>query len=213
MARSPSVNKRQVLLSGFFLWIFAVAGTSLVAVTEKTTRESIAENERRVLLRNLHALLPEDRIDNDIANDTRLIPASPLLGTDKASTIYRGRFQGEAVAVVFNSVAPNGYSGKIHLLIGIYLDGNIAGVRVIRHAETPGLGDGIEVRKSGWITSFDDKSLSSPQQDQWRVKRDGGAFDQFTGATITPRAVVAAVKNTLLYYQQNTDIIFQPDSR
>ena len=213
MAGSRSVNKRQILLSGVFLWIFAVAGTSLVAFTEKTTRESIAENERRVLLRNLHALLPENRIDNDIANDTRLIPASPLLGTGQASTVYRGRFQGEAVAVVFNSIAPNGYSGKIHLLIGVYLDGSIAGVRVIRHAETPGLGDGIEIRKSNWIDSFDGSSLSNPQLNHWRVKRDGGVFDQFTGATITPRAVVAAVKNTLLYYQQNADSIFQPNSR
>jgi len=213
MAGNRRVNKRQILLSGVFLWIFAVAGTSLVAVTEKTTRESIAENERRVLLRNLHALLPENRIDNDIANDTHLIPASPLLGTEQASTVYRGRFQGEAVAVIFNSIAPNGYSGTIHLLIGVYLDGSIAGVRVIRHAETPGLGDGIEIRKSNWINGFDDNSLSNPQLNQWRVKRDGGVFDQFTGATITPRAVVAAVKNTLLYYQQNADIIFQAESR
>jgi electron transport complex protein RnfG len=212
MAKNKIVNKRQILLSGLFLWLFAVAGTGLVTVTEKTTRESIAENERRVLLRNLHALLPEHRMDNDIANDTRRVAASPLLGTEKDSTIYRARYQGEPVAVVFNSIAPNGYSGKIHLLIGIYLDGSIAGVRVIKHAETPGLGDGIEVRKSGWIKRFDGKLLTSPQADRWRVKRDGGAFDQFTGATITPRAVVAAVKNTLLYYRQNADNIFQPDS-
>jgi len=212
MAKNKIMHKRQILLSGLFLWLFAVAGTSLVTVTEQTTRESILENERRVLLRNLHALLPEHRMDNDIANDTRRVTASALLGTEKDSTIYRARYQGEPVAVVFNSIAPNGYSGKIHLLIGIYLDGSIAGVRVIKHAETPGLGDGIEVRKSDWIRSFDDNSLASPQPDRWRVKRDGGVFDQFTGATITPRAVVAAVKNTLLYYRQNADNIFQPDS-
>lgn len=212
MANDKTVNKRQILLSGFFLWLFAVVGTSLVTVTEKTTRESIAENEHRELLRNLHALLPEQSMDNDIANDTRKIAASALLGTATESTIYRARYQGEPVAVVFNSIAPNGYSGKIHLLIGIYLDGSIAGVRVIKHAETPGLGDGIEVRKSDWIRGFDARSLASPSPDRWRVKRDGGVFDQFTGATITPRAVVAAVKNTLLYYRQNADNIFQPDS-
>ncbi len=203
-----TINRRQILISGAFLGIFAVAGTTLVAFTEYSTRKSIVENERQVLLRNLYALLPRDRLDNDIASDTLELPASPLLGTDTVSTVYRARLGGEPVAAIFNSVAPNGYNGKIHLLVGIYSTGNLAGVRVVKHAETPGLGDGIEIRKSRWIQSFDGKSLTNPGTSGWQVKRDGGEFDQFTGATITPRAVVTAVHNTLLYYQQNADMIF-----
>jgi len=203
-----AINRRQILLSGVFLWLFAVAGTTLVALTEYSTSEAIAENERQVLLRNLYALLPRDRLDNDIATDTLELSAATLLGTDKNSTAYRARLGGEPVAAIFNSVAPDGYNGKIHLLVGVYIDGSLAGVRVVKHAETPGLGDAIEIRKSPWIDVFAGKSLTNPSQDRWRVKRDAGDFDQFTGATITPRAVVAAVRNTLLYYRQNADMIF-----
>ncbi len=203
-----AINRRQVLLSGVFLWLFAVVGTALVALTEYSTNAAIVENERQVLLRNLYALLPRDRLDNDIATDTLLVPASTLLGTDNDSTVYRARLRGEPVAAIFNSIAPDGYNGKIHLLVGVYTDGNLAGVRVVKHAETPGLGDALEIRKSPWIDDFAGKSLTNPSQDRWRVKRDGGDFDQFTGATITPRAVVAAVRNTLLHYQQNADMIF-----
>ena len=203
-----AINRRQILLSGVFLSLFAVVGTTLVALTEYSTSEAIAENERQVLLRNLYALLPRDRLDNDIAADTLQLPASTLLGTDDASTVYRARLGGEPVAAIFNSVAPDGYNGKIHLLVGVYIDGRLAGVRVVKHAETPGLGDAVEIRKSPWINDFAGKSLANPAQERWRVKRDGGDFDQFTGATITPRAVVAAVRNTLLYYQQNADMIF-----
>ncbi len=206
-----AINRRQILLSGVFLWLFAVVGTTLVALTEFTTYDAIVENERQVLLRNLYALLPPERLDNDIANDTIELGADPLLGTDAPSTLYRARKAGEPVAAIFNSIAPNGYSGKIHLLVGVYVDGSLAGVRVVKHAETPGLGDGIEVRKSPWITAFDGKSLIDPVETRWAVKRDGGDFDQLTGATITPRAVIGAVKNTLLYYRQNTDKIFADD--
>jgi len=204
-----ALSRRQILVSGVFLWLFAVVGTTLVAFTEYSTSSAIAENERQLLLRNLYALLPRNRLDNDIAADTRNLPASPLLGTDSATLAYRARLAGEPVAAVFNSVAPNGYNGRIHLLIGIYVDGSLAGVRVVKHAETPGLGDAVEIRKSPWIKGFDGKSLSNPGKSGWQVKRDGGEFDQFTGATITPRAVVKAVHNTLLYYQQNADMIFQ----
>jgi electron transport complex protein RnfG len=203
-----TANRRQILLSGLFLWLFAVVGTTLVALSEFASSDAIAENERRVLLRNLHALLPPDEFDNDIAADTLRLPPSPLLGTDEQSIAWRAWRDGEPVAIIFNSIAPDGYNGRIHLLVGVYVDGSLAGVRVVKHAETPGLGDGIEIRKSPWIRSFDGKSLQNPAPDGWAVKRDGGEFDQLTGATITPRAVVAAVRNTLLYYRQNADIIF-----
>jgi electron transport complex protein RnfG len=203
------MSSRQILLSGLFLWLFAVIGTSIVAVTENLAREPIVENERRVLLRNLNALLPAQELDNDLATDTLIIEASELLGTKDQSQVYRARYQDSPVAAIFNSIATNGYNGKIHLLIGIYYDGQVAGVRAVKHNETPGLGDAIEIQKSDWILGFDGKSLQNPSPAQWFVKRDKGVYDQFTGATITPRAVVKAVKNTLLYYQQNAGTIFQ----
>ena len=207
-----TINRRQILISGAFLWLFAVGGTTLVALTEYSTESAIAENQRQLLLRNLYALLPREKLDNDIATDTLQLPASPLLGTDSQSLAYRARLGGEPVAVVFNSVAPNGYNGSIHLLVGVYVDGSLAGVRVVKHSETPGLGDAIDSRKSDWIHGFDGKSLTNPGTNGWQVKRDGGKFDQLTGATITPRAVVRAVHNTLLYYRDNADMIFQQDS-
>jgi|TARA_B110000971_G_scaffold80561_1_gene82714 electron transport complex protein RnfG len=203
------MNKKQILISGVFLWVFAVVGTTFVAVTEDTTRSKIEDNERLVLLRNLNALLPAEQLDNDIVNDTGTVPASGLLGTQDDTIVYRARLEGKPIAVIFNSIAPNGYSGKIHLLVGVYADGSIAGVRAVKHSETPGLGDAIETQKSDWIFSFNSRSLDSPKPSKWLVKKDGGDFDQFTGATITPRAIVLAVKKTLLYYQQNSDNIFQ----
>jgi electron transport complex protein RnfG len=203
-----SISRRQILMSGAFLWLFAIAGTILVAFTEYSTSSAIAENERQLLLRNLYALLPREKLDNDIATDIRRLAASTLLGTETETSVYRARLAGEPVAAVFNSIAPNGYSGRIHLLVGVYADGSLAGVRVVKHSETPGLGDAVELRKSPWIKSFDGKSLDNPETSGWAVKRDGGDFDQFTGATISPRAVVKAVHNTLLYYQQNADMIF-----
>jgi len=202
------MNKKQILISGVFLWFFAVVGTSFVAVTENTTRTKIEDNERLVLLRNLNALLPAEQLDNDIVSDTATVPASALLGTQEDTIVYRARLLGKPIAAIFNSIAPNGYSGEIHLLVGVYADGSVAGVRAVKHSETPGLGDAIETQKSDWIFSFNNRSLTSPVPSNWLVKKDGGDFDQFTGATITPRAIVLAVKNTLLYYQQNSDSIF-----
>ena len=203
-----SAATRQILLSGLFLFGFAVVGTAMVAITEQTTEQQIIDNEREVLLRNLYALLPPEELDNDIATDTKLLAANELLGTEEESIVYRARLNNQPVAAIFNSIAPNGYSGAIHLLVGVRVDGSLAAVRVIKHVETPGLGDGIEARKSDWILGFDGKSLENPGIEQGKVRRDGGDFDQLTGATITPRAVIAAVKNTLLYYQQNADRIF-----
>jgi electron transport complex protein RnfG len=203
------MNKKQILISGAFLWVFAVVGTTFVAVTENSTRATIEDNERFVLLRNLNALLPAEQLDNDIVSDTTTALASALLGTENDTIVYRARLQGKPVAAIFNSIAPNGYSGKIHLLVGIYADGSVAGVRAVKHSETPGLGDAIETRKTDWIFSFNNRSLDNLISSKWLVKKDGGEFDQFTGATITPRAIVLAVKNTLIYYNQNSDSIFK----
>jgi Na+-translocating ferredoxin:NAD+ oxidoreductase subunit G len=199
----------QIVISGFLLWLFSVVGTTLVSYTQVSTQERIAANERQVLLRNLYALIPRSELDNDIAQDTLQIPASELLGTEKPGIVYRARKNGQPVAVVFNAVAPDGYSGKINLLIAIYHNGSLAGVRAVKHNETPGLGDAIDVRKSKWILGFDGKSLENPTPKKWKVKRDGGDFDQITGATITPRAIVKAVKKSLEYFQANRERLFE----
>jgi electron transport complex protein RnfG len=203
------MNYKQIMISGFLLWFFSVIGTTLVAFTQQNTLELIAANEKKVLLRNLYALIPSDQMDNDIALDTLQVTPSNLLGTDSESIVYRARKQDEPVAVVFNTIAPGGYSGNIYLLIAVYDDGTLAGVRAVKHNETPGLGDAIEIRKSEWILGFDGKSLIDPIVDFWKVKRDGGHFDQITGATITPRAIVKAVKNTLDYYELNRKRLYQ----
>ncbi len=203
------MNYKQILISGFLLWFFSVIGTSLVTFTQQETLDRIAANERKVLLRNLYALLPPEKLDNDIAMDTMEILPSSLLGTDRPSIVYRARLQGDPVAVILNAIAPEGYNGDIHLLIGIFEDGSLAGVRVVKHSETPGLGDAIEIRKSDWILGFNGKSLGNPEPELWQVRRDGGSFDQVTGETITPRAIVKAVKNALNYYQLNREFLYQ----
>ena len=200
---------KQIMISGFLLWLFSVIGTTLVAFTHQSTLERIAANEKKVLLRNLYALIPSEQMDNDIALDTLQISSSSLLGTDSDSIVYRARKQNKPVAVVFNTIAPGGYSGKIYLLVAVNENGTVAGVRAVKHNETPGLGDAIEIVKSDWILGFDGKSLLNPVVDFWKVKRDGGEFDQITGATITPRAIVKAVKNTLDYYELNREDLYQ----
>ncbi len=203
------MDYKKIFIAGFLLWLFAVVGTLLVSVTHQSTLERVAENEKKLLLRNLYSLLPADKLNNDIAEDALELKPSQLLGTVSPSMSYRARKDGSPVAIIFNTIAKGGYNGDIHLLVGVYENGSLAGVRVVKHKETPGLGDAIEVRKSNWILGFDDKSLTNPAPDKWNVKRDGGDFDQITGATITPRAIVKAVKKTLEYYQSNRGHLFQ----
>lgn len=200
---------RPVLISAVFLFLFAVIGSALVAFTHDSTAERIAENQRRALLKSLNELVTASEYDNDIYSDILYVHNSELLGTDDAVPVYRARKGGWPVATVLAPVAPDGYNGEIRLLVAIKLDGSLAGVRVLQQRETPGLGDNIETERSDWILGFNSKSLENPKLEQWKVKRDGGVFDQFTGATITPRAVVKAVKNALLYYKQFGQTLFE----
>lgn len=201
---------RNMIISALLLALFSIAGTAIVALTFDLTRDTIAENERVYLLNSLHIIIDEDEHDNDLFSDTKQLLAPDLLGSKKAQTVYLARKGGKPVAAVFSSIAPDGYNGNIHLLVGVYADGTLAGVRVLKHLETPGLGDGIEADRSDWIQDFAGLSLSQPDNKGWAVKKDGGRFDQFTGATITPRAVVKAVHNTLLYFRQHRATIFAP---
>lgn len=199
---------RHIITSALLLALFGIAGAGIVAFVFASTEERIEANIRAQLLRSLNEIMPADRYDNKIINDTLEVWEADLT-PGAATTIYRARKNGQPVAAIFTITATGGYSGDIRLLVGINRDGSLAGVRVVEHHETPGLGDAIEAKRSDWILGFEGKSLENPLPENWMVKRDGGDFDQFTGATITPRAVVKGVKNTLLYFSQNTDTIFE----
>ncbi|HHW78594.1 MAG TPA: electron transport complex subunit RsxG [Xanthomonadaceae bacterium] len=194
-----------LILSGF-----AVVGTGLVAVTYTGTRDIIAEAQRKALEASLNQLVPADRYDNRVTEDRIEVVAPDWLGTDQPVTVYRARKNGQPVALFATPIAPDGYSGPIQLLVGVYADGTLAGARVLAHKETPGLGDGIDEKRSPWILAFAGKSLENPRPDGWKVKKDGGAFDQFTGATVTPRAVVKATRKFLEYVQTHREQLFAP---
>ncbi|MEZ5541629.1 MAG: electron transport complex subunit RsxG [Pseudomonadota bacterium] len=200
------MNYRQIGITAAILLLFAVLGTALVVATYQGTREQIAANERATLLRKLNQLVAPDSYDNSLLDDSFELPAGAL--ADRPLRVYRARLQGRPVAMVMNTIAPDGYSGSIYLLVGIGFDGRVVGVRVVAHHETPGLGDGIDEERSDWILSFNGRSLDDPPSGRWAVRKDGGVFDQFTGATITPRAVVEAVHAALLYFRAHRDELF-----
>lgn len=200
--------KHPITLAGIILFLFAVAGVGLVAVIYDQTKERIASNERQALLKQLNALVPAHTIDNDIVSDIVTVSDPERLG-GKETQVYLGRKAGKPVAAVFTSIVPDGYSGPIKMLVAVRTDGTLGGVRVVSHKETPGLGDKIEEQKSDWIYSFENKSLDNPLSAQWKVKKDGGVFDQFTGATVTPRSIVHTVKNTLIYFRDQGATLFQ----
>ena len=199
--------RHPVMTAGLLLAMFAVAGSGLVSFTYQQTQERIAENERMEMLRSLQALVPAAGVDNDMLRDTIVVHDREMLGAQN-TTVYRARMGGAPVAVVLNPIVPDGYSGPIKLLVGVRYGGTLGGVRIISHKETPGLGDKIEEGKSNWIYSFTGKSLDNPKTKDWGVKKDGGAFDQFTGATITPRVIVRAVKKTLQYVKEQGDRLY-----
>lgn len=186
------------------LALFAIACTATVGLVSELTKDKIKQQEQQQLLRTLHSIVEPSRYDNDIANDCIMMSA-PELGSDKVQTAYIARKLGKIVAVAMTSTAPQGYNGNIDFIMAVNNDGSVSGVRVLKHQETPGLGDKVEIRKSDWIKSFTGKLILSENDNRWAVTKDGGMFDQFTGATITPRAVVNGVKNTLNYFNKNKD--------
>lgn len=204
-----NIIQKQILTVGLVLAAFAIGATSIVVFTESNTRDKITENEQQALLSAINALVDRHEYNNDILTDVITLPKTKQLATEENTTVYRARKDNTPVAVILTSIAPNGYSGKITLLVGIYYDGSLAGVRVINHKETPGLGDKINEKKTDWILKFKGLSLLNPVDTKWAVKKDGGEFDQFTGATITPRAVVSAVKKSLQFFEQNRDELFK----
>lgn len=201
---------KYMMRTGWLLGAFAIVCTALIAYTYDNTAPRIADNEREFLLRSIHTLIPSTQHDNDIYTDTIAVTSPDLLGSRDPVPVYRARKNGEPVALAMTPLAPDGYSGTIKLLVAIAYDGSLLGVRVTSHKETPGLGDAIEITRSNWIAGFSGRSLNNPDEKGWHVKKDGGIFDQFTGATITPRAVVKAVHKSLEYYAAHRDELFAP---
>ncbi len=196
--------------NGLTLAIFACATTGLVALTQYLTKDQIKVQEQKQLLSVLNQVIPENMHDNALTQACTMV-RSPDLGTLRAMPAYLATKNGEPTAIAIESIAPDGYNGEIKVITGIDNQGNILGTRVLNHQETPGLGDKIDLRVTDWILSFTGKQVTENNWNSWKVRKDGGDFDQFTGATITPRAVVKVVRNTVNYVNQSReDILSQP---
>lgn len=187
---------------------FAIVGTLLLSSVYYLTVDPIAENEREARLALFKQVIPQDRYNNDILTTTKAIPADALLGTKKTTQANIALKDGKPVAIILEAIAPDGYAGDIKLLIAINHNGVISGVRTLAHKETPGLGDYINIAKDDWIKIFDGESLAKTEDKQWKVSKDGGKFDYRVGATITPRAVINIVHQTLQYFKAHRKTLF-----
>ncbi|MDB2549492.1 electron transport complex subunit RsxG [Porticoccaceae bacterium] len=193
-----------IRFNSLLLASFALITSLILATTDSLTKDRIAESERKAAQRALLEIIPIERHDNDLLMDVQPIPEKfwSVLGLKKGGDIHIARNSGQPVAAIIPSVTPDGYSGNINMIIGVNFDGTIAGVRVVEHRETPGLGDKVDLKKSDWINGA---SLVNPQASGWDVKKNGGEFDQFTGATITPRAVIYQIAQVLEYFSEDSE--------
>jgi electron transport complex protein RnfG len=192
----PKLHYQAGILAGF-----ALAASVLLGFADLATRGVIQMRLEEDLKASLEEVVPSDLHDNDLLADTVTVPSADAAIDADETVVYLAKKQGRVSAVSFKFVAPDGYAGPIHMVMGIAGNGEILGVRVISHTETPGLGDKIEITKSKWVLSFDGKSLDNLTFEEWAVKKDGGVFDQFAGATITPRKVVQAIRRGLEFYR------------
>jgi len=212
----PTTTGSQSRLRGAaMLIILAMLAAALLSAVDQYTAPRIADNIAAERLKGLRAVLPADSYDNEPHLDIRMALSPELLGSNQPLPVYRARRGDRAIAAVLTAVAPNGFSGHIHLLVAVDVDEMVTGVRVIEHRETPGLGDRIEAGKSDWMLGFRGLqstalSTNNPLTEDWLLKRDGGTFDQITGATVTSRAVLNAVRNAVIYFAAHRQEIFQP---
>ena len=204
----PSYRKR-IGYQGGLLGGFATLAAALLVIGNAATFDAIEQRKAEDLQSSLGQVIPDDLHDNNLLDDTLV-----LQHEGEEVVFYRGMNGPKVTAVAYNVSQP-GYSGEIFLIMAVNRNGQILGVRTISHTETPGLGDKIEVEKDDWVLGFDGLSFDKLPESQWAVKKDGGEFDQFTGATITPRAVVRAVKHGLKLFHQNTTSLLadQPEDK
>jgi len=200
--------------TAIILVLFVAAFTAALAIVYTLTKPAIDASAAEEKMRTINEVLPGNLYDNDLLTDTLTLPPTAELGQDDESTVYRARLKGEPSTLVLEAVAPDGYAGKIRMLLAIRANGEVAGVRVTLHKETPGLGDYIEPKKDKnkthpWITQFDGLSLEKvPTPGDWKVRKDGGRFDSVAGATVTPRAVVKAVYKAVKFATDNRERLF-----
>jgi len=189
--------------------IFAIVTAAVIALTQQGTKERIAHNKAEFQARALYEIVPRDT-DPELLSHVLELNAAPELGYPEGLTGWQAIREGRVVTVLLPVIAPDGYSGDIELLVGINADSSLAGVRVLSHKETPGLGDKIELGKSDWILAFGGAYMAENRDDSWAVKKDGGRFDQFTGATITPRAIVNATARAIEFFRAHRTPLLQP---
>jgi electron transport complex protein RnfG len=205
---SEKFASMRLLVPVVSLALLAALGAALIAATDQLTRKRVAENEAAQIMKVLDALLPEGGYDNSPHLDVISLTGPELPASNATLPVYRARRAGAPVTAILTVIAPDGYVGSIRLLVGIRADGTISGVRALEHRETPGLGDNIELGRSDWIRLFDGRSIEDPAPAAWLTRRDGGDFDQISGATVTSRAVIAAVRDSLIYFAENRDLLF-----
>jgi electron transport complex protein RnfG len=211
--KMPETIFKHTIKTAITLVAFAFTFTLLMTAVYQVTKTPIAESEAAARIALFQQVIPHDRYDNAVLNDTIDILPSALLGNKKPTTANIARMNDEPVAVILEAVAHDGYSGDIKLLVAIDHNGVISGVRVIQHTETPGLGDYIDIAKSQWIKLFDQESLIKTNSSNWTVTKDGGTFDYMAGATITPRAVIKAVNKALQYFKENKTVLLKETAR
>ncbi len=202
------MSNTTVIRSGVTLAVIGAICTALVAFTYQSTVQRIEANEKAWLERSLQPALSGLFYDSGVTESKIILPPPHDLPGSDAAIVYRVYAESEPVAALFVISARDGYAGPIRILVGIDTTGQVTGVQVLEHRETPGLGDRVESGKSDWVQQFNGRSLLEPEPAGWRIKSDGGQFDQLTGASVTPRAVIKAVKETLLYFDLHTDEIF-----
>jgi electron transport complex protein RnfG len=195
--------RRRLDYQTYLLAACALAASLLLGIGDLITKGAIERRAAEDLQATLGQVLPEGLYDNDILANPRRIPSAGEETGFERTEVYVATKNGEVTAVAFKMMAPGGYAGALSLMLGLDRDGRILGVRVIAHAETPGLGDKVETAKSDWILKFTGRSLDNTPAASWRVKKDGGGFDQFAGATITPRAVVKGVAGGLRFFERH----------
>jgi electron transport complex protein RnfG len=206
------MSDQSIIKTGLTLAVIAAICTALVALTFQATRERIVANEKALLEQSLQPALAGTFYDSGVSESRLILPPPHGLPGNDPAVIYRVFAKGEPVAALFAVTARDGFSGPIRILVGIGVGGTVTGVRILQHRETPGLGDKIESARSDWVFQFDGRSMGDPVATGWAIEVDGGEFDQLTGASVTPRAIIKANRETLNYFETQQDAIFLSES-